>query len=349
MQLLSQFIERNAATVGTAKRLLWLNPPGDAPWRSLTGRGVDLHLVCQDRADFDRLQATGATAQFGDFPSADAPPPDAILLTLPREKPRLRMLAQWAASCLPPEGVLWIAGENHAGIKSCARQVEDLFAQVLKRDSARHCGLFEARSPTPGTRFDPDAWRETWSLQRPEGILAIHSWPGVFNHGALDAGTALLLDHLPDIGPGERILDFACGAGVIGTAALQRQPECLVTLCDANALALRATRATLAANDLQAEVIASDGLTEITGRYNLVLSNPPWHERHVEQKDLGMGLLEGIREHLAPAGRVVLVTNRHLPWPAWLERVFGAYQLLADAHGYRVLSAVEPRRRAAVR
>jgi 16S rRNA (guanine1207-N2)-methyltransferase len=348
VQPLSQFIARNARVFDAAAQLLWINPPGDAPWRDLQRTGAGLRLFCQDRADFSRLEAAGAQPVFGAFVPSGEPPPDGILLTLPKEKDRLRMLVQAAAALLPADGRLWLAGENQAGIRSAGQYLEERFGKVQKLDSARHCGLYQTSAPIAGTQFDPEAWRRQWTLERPAGPLNIHSWPGVFSHGALDVGTALLLEHLTETRPGQRVLDFGCGAGVVAAALLQTQPELQCVLSDSSALALHASRATLQANDLHAEIIASDGLTEVPGEFDLVISNPPWHQRHIGTPELGVHLLAGVRQRLQPGGTLLVVVNRHLPWPRWLDEWFGSHQVVSSAGGYQVLRAREPVRRARV-
>ena len=339
MQPLSQFVLRNAATLGSAQELLWINPPGDAPWRELTSRLNHLELFCQDRSDWRALNAAGAQPQFGALPDSA---PTAILLSLPKEKDRLRMLAHWAAAVLPQQGRLWLAGENQAGIRSCERHVLEYFTKVHKHDSARHCGLYEFTHPQPAQKFDPQDWRQDWPLARGEASLTICSWPGVFAHGGLDAGTSLLLEHLPDLKPGQRVLDFGCGAGVVAAALLQAQPKLDCVLADSSALALLSAQATLDANGLQARIVPSDGLHEVEGRFDWVISNPPFHQRHANRPELGTTLLADVRHHLKPSGRLLLVANRHLPWPRWLDQVFGGHRQVADEYGYRVLSNGAP-------
>lgn len=339
-QPLSSFIARNAGVIAGTGRLLWMNPPGDAPWRELAAGARPLELFCQDRADWRALAAAGAQPGFGDFPDAAGTTRDAVLLTLPREKQRLRMLAQWAAAQLGTSGRLWVAGENQAGIRSSPGPLGEYFQVVSKRDSARHCALIEASQPRPGTGFSAQGWCTQWMLERPAGSLTLHSWPGVFAHGTLDPGTALLLDHLPALTKGARVLDFACGSGVIGAALLQAQPALDCVLTDASALALRAARETLLANGLRGEVVPSDGLLEIHGRFDLVVSNPPWHQRHLNRPELGTQLLEPVRQHLSPGGQLLLVAKRHLPWPRWLDQQFGRHECLATGNGYQVLRAI---------
>ena len=56
------------------------------------------------------------------------------------------------------------------------------------------------------------------------------------------------------------VLDFGCGAGVLGATLKRRYPHSQLTLLDVDAFAVESSRLTLAANGLEAEVIAGDGI-----------------------------------------------------------------------------------------
>jgi 16S rRNA (guanine1207-N2)-methyltransferase len=72
-----------------------------------------------------------------------------------------------------------------------------------------------------------------------EGPLKV-SLPGVFSHGRLDRGTELLLEHLDKL-PSGHLLDFGCGAGVLGAAVKRRYPHNPATL-DVDAFAAASSR-----------------------------------------------------------------------------------------------------------
>ena len=55
--------------------------------------------------------------------------------------------------------------------------------------------------------------------------------PGVFSHGRLDAGTRALLEVMRRFPvAGRRVLDFACGSGVIGAFLSALEPTARVGL-----------------------------------------------------------------------------------------------------------------------
>jgi len=335
----SQIIARNLDQFRAGGFTLWINPEKDDCWRSLRGRCASLQLLSQDHGTSRFLQQTGADVLFAAFPPGEKGRYDRVVMNLPRQKALATMMLDCAATLLPAKGVLWLAGENRAGIKSARKLLEAHFAQVSKLDNARHCGLFEASGRLDHPPFDPFAWRERWQLHCADRLLEIVSYPGVFAHGRLDAGTALLLDALKDLPLRGDVLDFACGAGVIGTYVAIRHAATRVTLLDTNALALRSCEETLAANRVKATLLAADGLDAVNGRFDLVVTNAPIHAGVSTDNRLGMRLLDKVHERLHNGGRLILVANRHLPYENWLSARVSSHGQLAASESFKVLTA----------
>ncbi|KAA9131916.1 class I SAM-dependent methyltransferase [Marinihelvus fidelis] len=323
---------------------MWINPPGDL-FDALPGC-VGHPVFSQDRVNHDRLARQTSSATFGDFPTRPPAPPRDIVLTLPRGKACLEMMIACCANMLAPSGRLWLAGENRDGIKSAGKSLQTAFRTVNKVDSARHCALFCATDAALTGAFDPAQWRDSWVLERQGATLEIHSWPGVFNHGALDDGTALLLDVLEalDPGPAMRVLDLGCGAGVLGASLLARQPGLKVVLSDTSALACHAARSTLVANGLNAEVVPSDGFAELAGTFDLVVTNPPFHRGHKGDPEMTPRLLAPIRNFLTARGQLIMVANRHLPYTQQLRPWFATVNTLAANRRFQVLHCLAPNR-----
>ena len=171
--------------------------------------------------------------------------------------------------------------------------------------------------------------------------VTVCSWPGVFSHGRLDEGTGFLLSNMALPKTGSAVLDFACGSGVIGAGLARACPGLDLTLSDSNALSLYAAECTLKTNHLHGTVLASDGLDGLNRSFDLIVSNPPFHQGTLTNTGLSMELLRGVRNFLNRKGQLVLVVNRHIPYRKWLDGVFGTHDVLASNSRYQVLRAVQ--------
>lgn len=97
--------------------------------------------------------------------------------------------------------------------------------------------------------------------------------PGVFSREGLDSGSLLLINSFEEPVKG-KVLDVACGAGVLASVLAMYSPKMKITLSDVSAAAIEASRATLAANNLPGEVIASNVYSDIAGRFDTIISQP---------------------------------------------------------------------------
>ena len=135
---------------------------------------------------------------------------------------------------------------------------------------------------------------------------------------------------LLDAEPG-RVLDLCCGGGCIGIACALRFPGCEVELADICGDALALARENIAFHGLGSRVqtTKSDLFDELHGKYDLILSNPPYVSRaEIEQLPLeyshepSLGLhggsqgleipsrlLQQAGEYLNPGGCLILETG----------------------------------------
>jgi len=333
----SQLILRNEARIPSGPVVL-VNPPRDALLRELERSDRPVRASTQDFGDFRWLMAAGADARFEAIPTF-GPGECSVILCLPREKDRLDMLLHAIAAQLAPQAGLWLVGENHGGIKSSARHLRRHFGLVATVANARHCGLLEAAGLLETQPFHLDDYAVEWVVSFASKTIRLCSLPGVFAHGRLDPGTRLLLDTLEDIRPGGRVLDFACGSGVIGLAVLSGSSRAELTLLDSSALALESSRRSLAINSAGAELLPSDGLSELTGRFDWIVSNPPFHRGIRNDLSVAEEFFHRAGTFLTERGKIVVVFNRHLPYFRWLQTAFDRVERLVGSGEFAVIQA----------
>lgn len=280
------------------------------------------------QARFPGRNTFGVEAPEGDFASA--------VLFLPKSRELTDYLLNALASCL--EGrPLYLVGEKRAGVERAAKQLA-AFGQARKLDSARHCQLWRVLVEQAPQAPDLQDLAQPFSLELPDGPLQVISLPGVFSHGRLDRGSAILLEHLDGL-PEGRLLDFGCGAGIIGAVLKRRYPQNEVLMLDVDAFAAASSRMTLSANGLDARVIIGDGIDAAPDQLAAIISNPPFHQGVHTHYQASETLIERAAQHLAPGGELRLVANSFLRYPPLIESHLGRCQTLANAEGFRVYRA----------
>lgn len=334
----SQLLLRHADALRD-RDLLLINPPVDTLARELARIGAGGVIFDQRRSAHLARQAQAVGPFENDFGALyDAARHAESVLFLPREKARLKLLLEMAAAATNPGGRVWLVGENRAGARSAGRHLDAIAGHWQKVDAARRCSLYAAASLSDiaSPRLEDLAVR--WQLTLAGEALTLVSLPGVFSHGELDPATRMLIDHLPELA-GE-VLDFGCGCGVIGLAA-SRQPQVgALTFVDDDALALEATRMSLRANGLEARSIEPvAGIAEVTGRFDAILSNPPFHQGVATDYVVAEALVDQAPDRLCSGGQLVLVANAFLDYGQRIERRFGQCEILGSDRRFRVYRA----------
>jgi len=261
---------------------------------------------------------------------------ETAVVFLPKSKDLTDYLLNAVAARLPGKEV-YLVGEKKGGIESAAKQLNP-FGKPRKLDNARHCQLWlvtVANAPEP---VELESLAQVFEVPLAEGPLKVVSLPGVFSHGRLDRGTALLLEHLDKL-PSGHLLDFGCGAGVLGAAVKRRYPHNTVTLLDVDAFAAASSRLTLAANGLEAEVLTGDGIDAAPMNLNTILSNPPFHVGVHTDYFATENLLRKAAKHLAKGGELRLVANSFLKYQPLIEEHLGVCAIKAEGQGFRIYRA----------
>lgn len=227
-----------------------------------------------------------------------------------------------------------IIGENRCGVRSVEKMLAP-FGDIAKIDSARRCGLYHFSLKKRPHFALGDFWK---TYQHPAlHDLTVYSLPGVFSANELDVGTALLLSTLDNHIRGN-VLDLGCGAGVIGSMIKKMNPKATVTMTDIHAMALESARKTLAENHLEGKVFASDVFSNIEGKFDLIISNPPFHDGIDTAYRAVKELITQAKWHLNQGGELRIVANAFLPYPDLLQQHFGEFDVLAQTSKFKVYS-----------
>ena len=140
-----------------------------------------------------------------------------------------------------------------------------------------------------------------------------------------------------------KVLDVGCGAGVLSVMLASHSPKVRLTLTDVGASAVEAAKATLAANQMEGQVFASNVYSDVNGRFDMIISNPPFHDGLQTSLEAAQTLIRGAVRHLNSGGELRIVANAFLPYPQVLDETFGFHEVIAQTGRFKVYRTVMTR------
>lgn len=324
-----ELILRSLDAIEPTGRILAVNQAGALP-DELASRGT----LCKvwNRRLQSRHAALGAAA----WPPSG--PFDLALLRLPKARDEQEMAAHACASVLAPAGRLILYGGNDEGVRSAAAMLGALCGATQTLVTRGHGRVVAASRPPNSARIRGalDAWRSATSIEIAGLSRTWISYPGVFADRHLDEGTALLITALPALPAGSRVLDYACGSGVIAFAALAREPALHLDMLDTDAVALSAAVQNVAgARPILGMKLADAG----GGAYDAILSNPPLHAGITESHAALEQLIGEAPAHLTSGGVFQIVVQRRVPLDRLLARGFASVTVPVESGRFRVWRA----------
>ncbi len=234
-----------------------------------------------------------------------------VLVLPPRQRDEARALLARALAQLAPGGVLVACQANSEGARSGESDLERL-AGLGGKLTKNHCRVY-------------------WSAPRDSRL-------GVFAWDRIDRASALLVEQLPPDLAG-RGADLGAGWGYLSAELLARCPGVTaLDLYEAESRALALARHNLAGSRAQLDFRWHDVTAGIDGRYDFVVSNPPFHTPAREDRpDIGQRFIAVAAQALRPGGRLFMVANRHLPYEQILNDSFGQVLVAAERDGFKVI------------
>jgi len=257
-----------------------------------------------------------------------------IYVFLPKAKARLKYVLNYAMSALADDGELYFVGENKGGIKSLAKNLKTQFDYTEKLAVGKHSAIVLAQRPIQQTTF---ALENYFEPQVNELDLDLSALPGVFSQDRLDKGTQVLLDNLPRKIKG-RVLDFGCGAGVIGSYIVKHFEVEEVEMIDDDLPAVLSAQKNIELNKLPyIEAYASNGFSDVEDRFNWIISNPPFHQGVKTDYNVTETFLREAKEYLKLSGKLLIVANEFLNYETILRGHFKSVNTLVTENGFKVI------------
>ncbi|MEJ6396965.1 class I SAM-dependent methyltransferase [Yoonia sp. 208BN28-4] len=253
---------------------------------------------------------------------------DTAIVVVPRAKALARALI--AQACTVAKRVI-VDGQKTDGVdslfKDCRKRLGDV--PSVTKDHGR-IFWFDAT----------DAFADWAVPDISKGDHGFYTTAGVFSDGAIDKGSALLVDALPDKLPA-RMADFGAGWGYLSHAALTRESVKSIDLIEAENLSLDCARLNI--TDPRAAFVWADATTHIPDRgYDGIIMNPPFHTGRSADPGLGRAFIAAAARALAPHGKLWMVANRHLPYETALQDAFRNVDVVTMTNAFKVFHATRP-------
>ncbi|GAB2468074.1 methyltransferase [Promicromonospora xylanilytica] len=288
-----------------------------------------------------------------------------VLLQLPTSLAELTEIAEHVARYADPAVTLLAGGR----VKHMTHAMNDVlsasFGQVsasLARQKSRLLIAREPRSDVGPLTYPVTARltdREILSAigtagktATPDTGLTVVAHGAAFAGATLDLGTRFLLAQAhrwPELADGDAIgpsdtpvpgmdahpvaIDLGCGTGILATVLALRFPGAHVIATDRSTAACASARATLAANGVRATVVrgdAGDSLPVPDGSADLILLNPPFHDRAALSTDAAHRMFATAGRLLRDDGELWTVFNTGLHYRHALERAVGPTEHVAQ-------------------
>ena len=307
-------------TVDPAKSLLVIRPT------NATGLS-DFENVSVEQGFYPAAKALEAVG-FATSPRADGRYA-MVLVNLTRAK--AENLANIARACAMSDGLVLVNGAKKEGVESLLKAVKTVTpVEVL---SKAHGKVFWfAATPMPAE------WLRAGEMAtNKDGFITA---PGMFSAEKVDNGSALLAPYLT--GLKGRVADLGAGWGWLSAQALGPDVSG-IALFEAEHMALEAARQNL--SDPRARFEWADVLTlPKQPPFDVVISNPPFHQSRTAEPGLGVGFIHAAAKILKPKGRLLMVANRQLPYERALGAAFRKVEMLKQTNGFKLFEASLPRR-----
>ncbi|MEX1669717.1 class I SAM-dependent methyltransferase [Zhongshania guokunii] len=290
----------------------------------------------------EQLSAAGYPVELGDFvmPSA-APSPSTVCYRVSKEKALVHYLINQALSVLSVGGSLLLAGHKNDGLHNYAKKAAALVgatAEIKKHGGAAYIASISKCHEPSGVLPDSDYTQIQEIAQSP----SLYSKPGVFGWQKIDRGSALLVEQLPVFlagfkSPPASLVDLGCGYGYIAVMAAAQLPESRWLLTDNNATALLAARKNCEVNTISAQIELADCAAGLTGPFDAVLCNPPFHKGFAVAGSLTDQFIGAAHALLGCHGRALFVVNQFIPLERKAAALFAKAEVLIEVDGFKVV------------
>lgn len=258
---------------------------------------------------------------------------DLVLMRIPKSLDLLHLYFQQMSQALSPEAIVlggFMTKYFSPKILSIAAEYFEEVEQSLAWKKSR---LLILRKPK--TLGKSSIIKEL----KPFNDTILRQYFGVFSANQVDIGTQFLVERmeLPSV-DGLKVLDLACGNGVLGLVIKDLKPKSQLHFVDDDYLAVASAKLNLAQKE-NCFFYYNDNLDDLEDdSIDFCISNPPFHFEHETNIEVSIKLFEEVKRVLRPNGVFQLVANKHLNYKTHLQKLFKSVKILAENNKFIIYS-----------
>ncbi|WP_422667248.1 16S rRNA (guanine(1207)-N(2))-methyltransferase RsmC [Buchnera aphidicola] len=227
---------------------------------------------------------------------------------------------------------IFIVGENNSGVNSASKMLHQ-WVKLNILDRAKHCVL------SHGILIKKSIFIiKNFFHTHIYNNISIKSLPGVFGYKKIDSGSKLLASTFSNQIKGS-ILDIGCGSGFLSVLLHYYSPNIQLTLIDNNKNALISSLSTLKENNIEGKVLLSDLYSNVSEKFNMIISNPPFHNDLKLNFQITKKIIVYSVKYLRLSGELRFVTNICFSYDNLLKKIFKKYTVLKKNKKYKVYQA----------
>lgn len=137
---------------------------------------------------------------------------------------------------------------------------------------------------------------------------------------------------------------MACGNGVVGLIALEKNPTAEILFLDESFMAVESARENIKKNVEKNEKIhfdVKDCLSKVMhNSADLILNNPPFHQNNAVGDEIAWQMFKQSKDVLKADGELWVIGNRHLGYHTKLKKIFRNCEVIATNKKFVILKAI---------
>lgn len=253
-------------------------------------------------------------------------------IKLPKSMDLFRLYLQQIYNKLTVEGKVLCGFMTRNFSSKYVDIAEEYFEEVTQSRAEKKARLLILKSP----KKDVPAKGLFHNIPNDLG-LNLKQYLGVFSANRIDFATQLLLEHIPPLSERAKVIDLACGNGVIGAYMKKENATIDLTVLDDSYLAIQSAKLNLGKNGVT--YLWKDRIPQQL-RFDYIFCNPPFHLEYENTIDIALSLFDSAAKVLIPGGQFFIVANNHLNYRTHLSKLFEEVQIIHRSDKYQVIKCV---------